>query len=251
MQDSTPFSDETLTAYLDGEVDATTQAAIRAALAQDEALAARLATLDIPLGAIRQVMAPAVLRAPGMPEALAAHPQAASNKRRGRFLTPLALAASFAVGMVATTLLIPAPADPQIGGWTEAVASYQALYVTETLSGGRQEAAALDGVMARARDEFAVSLRPATTLAGLDFRRAQMLGFEGKPLLQMAYLTPEGTPIALCLIRTDTEDRNPEPSLMFGQAGTSWVADGVGYFLIGGDNMQRIETLGAEVRALL
>lgn len=247
----TPFSDETLTAYLDDELDADTRSAVEIALAQDAALTARLAALDIPLDVLRQVMEPAVLRAPAMPDlpvfATPAAPQ--TSPRRGRMLMPLTLAATFALGMVATTLLIPAPAAQS--GWLNAIASYQALYVTETLSGARQQDGLSQEVLARAGNTFGVPLDTATTLSGLDFRRAQMLGFKGKPLLQMAYLTNDGVPMALCLIKVSEADRGVQPTTLFELAGASWVNNGVGYFLIGGQDSAQIAALSRELNAKL
>lgn len=240
------FSDEVLTAYLDDEVDASTRASIEAALESDAALAGRLAALDIPLDTLRAVMDPRVLQAPVAPDMPV--PVATAAPRKGRFLVPLALAASFAVGMVATTLLIPAPPAPQ-AAWLNAIASYQALYVTETLSSGRQDSDVSTAVLTRAGSEFGVTLGPATDLAGLDFRRAQMLGFKGKPLLQMAYLTDDGTPMALCLVSVGEADRSAAPTVMFDLAGTSWVKDGVGYFLIGGQDAAQIDALSNQIQA--
>lgn len=252
-QESLAFTDEDLSAYLDGELDAETTSAIDAALETDEALADRLADLEIPVDLIRSVMAPNVLGAPPLPDFLRedeAPPEPQS--RRPRSFVPLALVASFLVGMVATTLIIPEPAPaPTQGGWTTAVASYQALYVTETLSTSQQSSEATDAVLARAAQEFNATLAPATEIEGLEFKRAQMLGFNGKPLLQMAYLTPDGIPMALCLIRTDDPDRSFKQIDMFNLAGVSWVNDGVGYLLIGGDDAAQIEALGNRMVAAL
>lgn len=253
-QESLAFTDETLSAYLDGELDAATTAAIDAAIETDETLVDRLAALDIPVDLIRSVMAPDVLGAPPLPDFLreAEEPiqSQTPTRTRPRSFLPLALVASFLVGMVATTLILPEP-EPAPGGWTAAVASYQALYVTETLATSKQDAAARDAVLARAGLEFDVTLASATQIDGLDFKRAQMLGFKGKPLLQMAYLTPDGTPMALCLIRTDNPDRGFKEIDMFDLAGTSWVSNGVGYLLIGGDDASQIEALSNRMIAAL
>lgn len=274
-QESAYFSDETLTAYLDGELDPTTSRAVDAALETDSMLADRLASLDFPMDKLRQVMSPEALGAPALPasflpqnETLSDAPQqnvVPLRPARSRFLMPLSLAASFLIGMVATTLIQPLPeqepvvtaaapaepAEPPKIGWTAAVATYQSLYVTETLEGPAQEKSAADAVLARARDEFDVALGPATEIDGATFKRAQMLGFRGKPLLQMAYLRDDGTPFALCLIRTDNADRGIKPVEMFDLAGVSWVKDGVGYFLIGGDDAAQIEDLSTAFIARL
>ncbi|AHD03303.1 hypothetical protein [Leisingera methylohalidivorans] len=40
---------------------------------------------------------------------------------------------------------------------------------------------------------------PAQSAKRLEFKCAQLLGFNGKPLLQMAYLDPDGVPVAFCV----------------------------------------------------
>ncbi len=57
-QETDTFSDEMLTAYLDGELDSAAVATLDAALSQDDHLAARLAALTFPMYQLRAVMAP-------------------------------------------------------------------------------------------------------------------------------------------------------------------------------------------------
>ncbi|MEO0380352.1 MAG: transcriptional regulator, partial [Pseudomonadota bacterium] len=74
------FSDEDLTAFLDGEADATLEAEIVAALETDEELGARMAGLELPMDAIKGAFdsmldtAPAM---PALPETASAMPQPA------------------------------------------------------------------------------------------------------------------------------------------------------------------------------
>ncbi len=258
-QERHAFTDEMLTAYLDGEADAATAAEIDVALTDDEELAERLAALNFPMADLRQIMSPDVLGAPQMPSELLAVEEAetavpANSTRRPLVSSPLALVASFLVGMVVTTLVPPsgAPSDPPAkAGWIETIASYQSLYVTDTLDTEPQSLQARDAVFAKAEETFNVSLEPAVELTGVAFKRAQILGFRGKTLLQMAYLAEDGTPMALCLIKTDNPDRGTKAVEMFDMAGISWVKDGVGYFLIGGEDSQRIDNMSAEVIAAL
>lgn len=254
-QDKATFSDEILTAYLDGELDASATQDVDAALADNPDLADRLAALDLPMDSLRAIMAPDVLSAPAMPVALlAANDPAPVRAARPRHFAPLSLVAAFLVGMVATTLIQPPEAPVPTAaplGWTAAVATYQSLYVTETLEASDQDPATTDAVLARAAEEFDVVLAPATEITGMDFKNARILGFRGKPLLQMAYLRNDGTPFALCLIRTDNPDRDIKTIEMFDLAGVSWVKDGVGYLLIGGDDTQQVEDLSTVVRAQL
>jgi|TARA_B110000908_G_scaffold149043_1_gene182009 hypothetical protein len=62
------------------------------------------------------------------------------------------------------------------------------------------------------------------------------LGFKGKPLVQLAFVRADGTPIALCIIKANTKDSKPINSEeLFGMAAASWNSDRRAYFLIGGE----------------
>lgn len=260
------ISDERLVAYLDGALGDAARAEIDAALEQDPALAERLAGLDVPMAGLRAVMTPEVLSAPQMPEGLlaqvpapfAAPPLAEGPadpaplpRIRSRAWVPSLMAACFAAGIALTYVFTPAPPAPAKPGWIDAVASYQKLYVTETLQDTRQQPTEAAQVLARAARDFGVPLNAALSLEGLAFRRAQMLGWNGGPLLQVAYLADDGTPMALCLTRVSAADRGPKTAISQDLAGVSWVQDGVGYVLLGGDDTARVEALAGQVRARL
>lgn len=250
------ITDEVLTAYLDGALEASVSAQIDAALAHDDALAARLATLDVPMDQLRDLMAPAVWNAPALPADVLHSPaafvvpepaNAPSKPLMRRLWVPAAVAASFAAGLFVAPMFAPAPPSAGSPKWVEAVASYQALYVTATLDHATQAPDATAGVLTQASADFDVTLDPAIDIDGLDFKRAQMLGWNGKPLLQIAYLDGDGTPMALCLTRVGAEDRGPKTSVSHDLAGVSWVKNGVGYYLIGGQDIERVETLSQQV----
>lgn len=227
------FSDEELTAFLDGEAEAGLVAQIEASL---PALEARLAALDLPLETLRAGLDPAHLRAPEMaPLPVAAAPQ------RFAMWQPAALAASFALGAF---LFSPSEPEPS---WVDAVASYQALYVTETLSGTTQDGEVTQAVLMRAQAALGVDVDAARVLDGLTFKRAQMLAIGGEPLLQMAYLDSEGVPFAFCLTRTDGADKDPVTTVNHNLSTTSWVRDGVGFVLIGGDDDALVQALSVDL----
>ena len=256
----TEFSDAELTGYLDGALPADKMAAIDRALADDDALAERMMALDIPLAEIRQAMDPALLAAPAMPAHLKAAadpaPAVRAAKRGGlsSWLMPAAIAASFAAGVWITPIVRPdKPPLPvaTTGGWIDTIASYQSLYVAQTLEGPAASPAQTEAVLAAAEDAIGVAMAPATQVANMQFKRAQILGFKGKPLLQMAYITPDGTPLALCVIPVSGEDRGAKTTVNHGMTGVSWVENGVGYLLIGGSDAEAIEALSAQVQAVI
>ena len=245
------ISDEVLTAFLDGELAPDRYAALEQRIASDPAIEARLTALALPIPKMRSALDPVALDAPYLPDlGLTAPPQRAGGTAR-KLWAPLALAASFALGLGLSQMLTQPPQLQAPAGWLATVASYQSLYIPETLDGPPQNAERAQNVLARAEQEFGLSLQAATTIDGMPFKRAQMLGLNGKPLLQIAYLTPDGVPMALCLIRVNKPDRARKDTTLFELSGTSWVKDGVGYFLIGGDDPERVTQLSQSViRAL-
>lgn len=235
------ITDEDLTAYLDDAADPALSTRIETAISQDDDLAARLRALTVPMAALKDGfalprLAPPAYKAPDMPAPTSAMSSA---------VMPLALAASFAVGMLLMTALRPATS------WVDTVASYQALYVTETLRGATQTPDMSETVLQTAQDLLGVDLRGATHIAGLTFKRAQILAIDGKPLIQMAYLDADGTPFAFCVAGGVGADTGVVDAMSHQLATTSWVADGVGYVLVGGKDATTVRELSAELRQLL
>ncbi|MEL6840821.1 MAG: hypothetical protein AAFP85_16155 [Pseudomonadota bacterium] len=225
------ITDDALTAYLDGEADASLTAQIKAALAEDTALATRLETLSIDKTVLQDAFALDALTAP------AYQPQPSTTQSTPRWAFPAAIAASFAAGLVIMAALRPAPT------WVDTVASYQALYVTATLSGPTQSPAMAEAVLQEAEDLLGVDLRAATDVAGLQFKRAQVLAIEGEPLIQMAYLDQNGEPFAFCITSGDRATDVAGQMMSHGLATNAWVQDGVGYVLVGGTDLDVVSAL--------
>jgi len=239
---TTDITDADLTAYLDGEADAALTARIDAALTQDDELAARFAELSVDTSLLAEAFDLDRLAPPAyVPVEI---PQAQSGP--SRLVLPLAIAASFALGAIAVQFVRPAAPT-----WVDAVASYQALYVTETLSGTMQAPAISEGVFETVDETLGVDLRPAKDIEGLMFRRAQMLAIEGKPLVQMAYLDDQGRPFAFCAVLLGDGDEAILSEMNHGLAAASWVEDGVGYVLIGGDDVPGVTALSRALQQTL
>ena len=250
MTDHVTYTDEILVAYLDGELEPSQCADIEAALAQDAGLAERLADLSFSVAALSQALSPEALGVPAFPD-LPDEPEeveAPAPRRAMGKAIPLAMAASFLLGAMLTVVLQPEPAQP---GWREAVASYQALYATETLAQAEQSTDETARVLTRATETIGAQMQAAQTIEGLEFKRAQMLAMNGKPLLQMAYLAADGTPYALCVIKSAKPSGEVQSFTSHDLAGASWVKDGVGYLLIGGQDAQFVRDLSQELSQTL
>lgn len=241
------FTDEELTAYLDGEADSELHAAVDAALESDPAVVDQLGALDVPLAPIVEAYDALLQDAPEMqalPEAAPlAQPSVGAPRSRwgfgvGTFAT--GIAAGLAVAMF-TGLGTPEPAPAAPRGWVSFVASYQALYTPETLAMSdptRDEAAVQ---LASVSDALGLDLSGLPQTEGLTFKRAQILGFKDKPLIQIAFVRADGTPVALCIIPAGSDAKPVSMGAAEGLGLARWNTPGFGFLLIGGTDEAPLE----------
>lgn len=182
--------DGRLVALLDGALPEAEAATLRAEIAADPALQARLNALDVDLSDLGAEADLAMSDAPPMPTTGAA---------RGS-LVGLAIAASLALALVLGGVLIGARSDGS-EDWRDFAAAYHLLYRPDTLAAPMQG----DGGVAMVSEALGRDLSELAELEGLDFRRAQILGWQGETLIQFAYLDASGQPVAVCVMEIDEE----------------------------------------------
>lgn len=255
-------TDEMLTAFLDGEADQKTSSIVAKALEEDPKISARLEALQIPMQALRDgfdlaATATPIAKLTASIDADKTEPTRLIDQgreiRRPAKLIWLAAAAvvlSLGLGMVLGRIL---PAVDGEKDWRGAVAEYQVLYTTETLQLVDRDAAANRKDVERIAGKISanVSFEALDRLDGLTFKRAQVLSWQGNPLAQFAFLRQDGEPIAFCVTATDEADRAIELAELEGLASASWVEEGIGFMVIGGQDMAFIETTTAQLIALL
>ncbi len=236
----TDFSDEELTAYLDGERAFAPMAEIDAALRTDARLGQRLKQLGLERGQIKQAFDQLLAKAPAPSLAYApSRAQASQAWMMAGYWQAIAAALLLMLGAAGGHYWTRAPLD----GWRDHVAAYQALYVTDTLASvNRSEGEAteeLARVMASVGKPTAFAALTADPT--LTYKRAQILGYKQQPLAQLTFLSRAGEPIALCVMK----GTGPPQALHFekrqGLQSASWSRDGFAYLLIGGRDPQVIE----------
>jgi len=239
------YSDETLKDYLNGALPDAESEAIELTISMDEALQRRMMALD----PFATPVADAFQGLPGKEriESLrAALPQ--PTARTPRWWTGAAMAASVALGVVVGSQFLPS-GQAEATDWRIEVARYQALYVPETVAylGGDDEKLAVE--MDRAADAVGLELDldALVEVDDLTLRRAQVLGFEGQPLIQLVYTDPKGAPFALCIM-SDAEGEKG-PAMLAGLATHTWESDSHGFILVGGDQLDKVNGLAANLRA--
>ena len=230
-------SDEDLTAFLDGEAPAALAQEIETARKTDRSLGARLDSLQFDLAGLKAQADDMLASAPA---------QILPQPIPDRALGPIAGAiAALVVGLALGVTLANRPAAQP--GWMEYVAAYQALYVQGTLSGVGSDPSSLT----RLSELLGRDLSPAQDAPDLVFKRAQQLGFNGQPLIQIAYLTETGAPMALCIIKKPGEERPITADLLEGMQAASWSDGEFAYLLIGGTDRALVQRGAAHFQARL
>lgn len=224
MTDKIIFSDQDLSCYLDGEASADMMAAIADALARDPVLRARLEELKAGEDSFAAAMTVALKSAPALPEITPAPPAPANHSWR----IGMAVGAAAALGLSWNIWQAPE------AGWRDVVASYQSLYVTETLALVDQSPAAQQADLERLSEGLGIDLTGLPEVDGLSFKRAQQLGYRGKPLAQLTFLTAGGGPVALCIVETGGgTSADIRAEVLSGLDTYSWTDNGFGVLLVG------------------
>jgi anti-sigma factor RsiW len=262
------ISDETLTAFLDGELDDATAAEVAREVDADAALKARLSALDVNLPLMRkdygelaetaplEVLRAAILTQPPL--------MAANSNTKGwsRSVVAAACAACLAFGVVISPITLGniagfrgAAGDigtPAEKSWRQSVAEYQALYSAETLTLSPQDPVKQDETLAKLSERIGVPLdRAKLELDKARFQRGQLLSFDGKPLVQLAYLHDGDKPFALCMVSNGAKDAGPASETRKSMPIVHWAKGGVSYMVIGQVEAEELAVMAEALRSRL
>jgi anti-sigma factor RsiW len=237
--------DALLTGLVDGELGEERGDALRARLAAESELRARLEAIKAGGWPIAQAFHVLLDDAPldRMKASLAAlAPEAPVFSKWGssaRALAASVVVAAFVAGIgVGRLALHPAP---DVGGvvekahedWRDAVAEYAALYTRETFSRIPADDAAQRPELEVLGAKLGIDLAPERTkIDGLAFKEAILLAYDGAPLGQLAYGDSQGAPVLFCIIADARTDAAPVNETRKGFALTSWAHGGRGYMVI-------------------
>ena len=236
--------DALLTGLVDGEIGGERGGALRARLAAEPELRARLEAIkaggwpfapafqalldDAPLDRMKASLATLAPQAP------------ASSKwwSSARALAASVVVAAFVAGVgVGRLALYTAPgvgvAERAHEDWRDAVAEYAALYTRETFSRIPADNAVQRPELEILGAKLGIDLTPERTkIDNLGFKEAILLAYDGAPLGQLAYGDSQGAPVLFCIIADSRPDSAPVNETRNGFALTSWAHGGRGYMVI-------------------
>ena len=126
--------------------------------------------------------------------------------------------------------------------WVQKVSSYQSMYTRDTVvddGTGPSQALVLKR---RLQERSGMSLNvPDLTGEGLRFVRAQLLQFDGRPVLQLVYLPATGGPVALCLTQAATQTEHA--LTLEGLQVVTWESEGWAYALLGSQPLSKLREI--------
>ena len=266
MTNKSPVSDEILTAYLDGEIPAKKHDAMTALIAQDEDLQQRLGRLQVEFDDVAQAFQR--IRVPDFSEQIAVINRAADrksgNEKRSVLWTPVRsaiaagiVAATFAAGMFVNQLNTDVNNSPsiqvetakkpikkptktfakkpaKIPGWRQSVANYVSLYTTDTLNRVGASLESQHQNLVLLSQDVGLSLTSENLAIGdLNYKRGQILDLRGKPLVQLAYLYQNKTPVAFCIIKSTKGKKTMQFEQRNGLQIAHWSSESHGFMVIG------------------
>lgn len=241
--------DDVLTAYLDGELDGAARAALEARMLSEPGLKVRLDQLargGRPFGAAYAALLDAAPEARLQAKLAAAIADRRARRERGNWRSwAMAIAAAlviFVAGGAAGYLVLPELSPPAPPGWRQVVAEYQGLMTTDTLAAIPSDPGAVAAELSAAGGKLSLDLTTdKVALPDAALKRAEILEFRGKPLVQLAYLTPDSGPVALCIIANGRPDETQAFEMREGFNIVFWTDSGRGYMLIGKAPRDRLE----------
>ena len=235
------FTDCELRTYLVGDASRPLEQNIETALSSDPELERRLMALDNVAASVRGTLK--IIPSAARLETLLQTPKP-TRVKSGSFWG-VSIAASILAGIILGWSGKDYVIDDQ-PTWQMEVASYQALYIPQTIAHLDRDPVNLSSQFKRASTALKLDL-PQEKLAeieALTLFRAQVLGFQGQPLIQIVYQSETGAPIALCIIAKDTQSKQTQITYarMEGLASATWANDEYEFFLIGGQDETHIQS---------
>lgn len=253
MNDHAIPSDEQLVAYLDGQLDTEQRERVDAAIAEDSMLNLRLQWLarsSLPFKAAYDELsrqAP-VDRLQSMLDTLPSPERPAMNRRWF-----LAAAAGLVIsGVLADRLFLGWQSSQQKDNWRGLVADYMTLYVPQTLDHLPSDEAAQRVQLRTIDTRLGLNLLPAqVALPHPQFKRAQILEYDGVAIAQITYLDPVHGPMALCITRSNDGSRDFAQERRHGMNIVYWADMEHAWMLIGHNPTDELENMAKLLRSRL
>jgi len=127
-------------------------------------------------------------------------------------------------------------------GFARAVASYQGFYVRETVEGTSDSNVSQLSARMLNQNDLKVEV-PDFSAQGLQFVRAQQLGYGGQPVVQLVYLGNDGLPVAFCYMPEASGFSEVVFANHFGLETAEWVDNNQRFVIVANVDKSNITAL--------
>lgn len=255
------LDENTLVAYVDGELDAASAREVERALEASPVARNTVAKLRSSATLVRAAFADALHEPP--PPGLVAMLRAAAPRRRSpTYWLPLAASIALLIGVGAgafgvrhlephVEVAAVAPVSP-VDRLLEDVANYHRVYAREQrhlVEVAANETPHIEEWLGRRlKGQLVV---PDLKGQGLTFRGGRLLVFEGKPMAELIYTPADGPPVALCITFASPAMAGAATEQRGDLTIAHWVDNGYFYSVVGWGDDQRMQAIANSVRAQL
>jgi len=233
------YSDDDIVAYIYKSLDKESLKRFKTQLEHDADLQKRVKNLSEFYDKARADYDNLLIQSPKAPVFLEEN----RKEKSGMGRIAASVAALFMAGLIGYNLSY-LNEKPSQNDWVSYVAAYQALYANPTLVHIKRDVAREEKEISRVSTSLGktFNLESLTGFQKIDYKRAQILSYEGKPLIQFTYLSKLGAPLALCVIKSSAKtDEAPSYSVKEKQSTALWSKGGYDYILIGGRDQNIIK----------
>jgi hypothetical protein len=155
-------------------------------------------------------------------------------------------------GVVADRLFLGWQLSQQTNNWRGLVAEYMSLYVPQTLDHLPTDEAAQRVQLRTIDARLGLNLVPTQlTLPRSEFKRAQILEYDGVAIAQITYLDPAHGPMALCVTRSNSGSRHFAQERRYGMNIVYWADMQHAWMLIGHNPVADLEDMAKLLRGRL
>jgi anti-sigma factor RsiW len=251
--------ENTLVAYVDGELDAATAREVEQALESSPAARNMVAKLRSSAALVRAAFADAVHEPmpPGLVELLrTAKPQPSPR----RYALPLAASIALLIGIGAGIGIASlggrtvgrAASDGLMNRMVDEVAEYHRLYSREQRHMVEVSAAETphieDWLGRRLKGQLQI---PNLTSQGFTFKGGRLLMFDARPMAELVYAPADGPPIGLCIAFAQPGMTGAATEQRGDLTIDHWVDNGYVYSVVGWTNDRQMHAIVDSVRAQL
>lgn len=243
------YTDEQLTAFIDGELPSAHMRAIERAIETDPELSVRVASLHMETGGLKALFDSWLNKAPEeklktmLPALRVENTSMGGKSARATITQPIVWGPALMIGTLALMIGygLGQSSVKLEQSWVEQVATQQSFVTEATLAG----LPTLEGgAVTKAAALLGLSLDPQSiTPEGYALKGVNELAYGEQPFVQFSFASDTGAPLALSVLKSGAPEMGVEMSALGDLTAASWAFAGYSFALTGKGDATVVETV--------